>query len=338
MRKSKRKLTSLVALSLVTVITSIFLSSCGLMPTEEAELLPPITDPKKIEYKTQKVELGDIEKIVTASANVVSETQYNLSFEYRGGYLKAVHFGEGEFVKKGEIIAELDNDSLLNQIERQKLILRRAEVAYSEQYNSADRMTRTNADINLQLERLTLKDLESELKKSKIIAPCDGNIIMLSNYAIGEWVGARSIICRFADPDKLRVVCNDDGKSKFALEDNVTVTYKDTVIEAKVVMTPWAVAEDLGEEFKGKLVIDMGKKMPEDFKLGTSVTIKLLVDSQKDVVVIPTNTVKLYGGKKYVKVLEDGLKVERIIETGIENGTQTQVISGLEVGEDLITN
>lgn len=340
-RKIKLSRATAVILAVGMVSMSLLFTGCGIMPQEEAELLPPITEPKKIEYKTQKVETGDIEKKISAQANIVSEKQYNLSFEYRGGYLKEIYYNVGDFVKEGEIIAELDNDSLLSQLERQKLQLRRAEVAYNEAYKSDDVMTRTNASINLQLEQLTLKDLENEISKSKIVAPCDGNIIFLAGYAIGDMVGARSIVCQFADPTKLRVVCTDDGKSKFALGDKVKVSYQKLSTTGKVVMTPTASAGGLSEEMteilKNSLVIDI-KNMPEEMKLGSSATITMIADIQKDVIVVPSNTIKLYGGKKYVKVLDDGIKVERIVETGIEDSGRTQIISGLEVGEDLIIN
>jgi hypothetical protein len=42
------------------------------------------------------------------------------------------------------------------------------------------------------------------------------------------------------------------------------------------------------------------------------------------------------GGRKYVNVLVDGLRVERDVVTGIENNTEIEILSGLDVGDQLI--
>ena len=52
--------------------------------------------------------------------------------------------------------------------------------------------------------------------------------------------------------------------------------------------------------------------------------------------ILPRNVVSLYSGESYVQVLEDGVKKERVIETGIKNVTDVEVVDGLEEGEVVI--
>ena len=42
------------------------------------------------------------------------------------------------------------------------------------------------------------------------------------------------------------------------------------------------------------------------------------------------------GVASYVQVLEDGIKKERVIETGIKNAAYIEVINGLSEGEEVI--
>ena len=44
----------------------------------------------------------------------------------------------------------------------------------------------------------------------------------------------------------------------------------------------------------------------------------------------------MYSGESYVQVLENGIKKERMIETGIKNVTYIEVVSGLSEGEEVI--
>lgn len=328
---------------LATVITSVALSGCVMLPQEEAELIPPIIEAQKIEYKTVKAEIGKIEKIITAKASAVSERQAGLSFTYRGGFINAIHIKEGDFVKKGQVLAELDNEAIESQIKRQKIMVKKAQINLSESYKTKQYAVYTNAQLDLELAKLTLSELQTELQKSQITAPFDGKIISLSNYMVGEQIAARSILCVIADPDNLRVVCSDDSMGRFGLNDEVVVTYGKKEYKGRVVMTPTAALkvkeqdEELEQALKSKIVIKF-KQLPEEFALGSDVTVKLLVSKDDNAVLVPTNAIKIYGGKKYLLVWEDNTKVERLVETGIENATQTQIITGVEAGEEVIIN
>ena len=70
--------------------------------------------------------------------------------------------------------------------------------------------------------------------------------------------------------------------------------------------------------------------------MGKSASVELIRERKEDVIVIPRNVVSMYSGESYVQVLEDGVKKERMIETGIKNVTSIEVVSGLEEGEEVI--
>ena len=46
--------------------------------------------------------------------------------------------------------------------------------------------------------------------------------------------------------------------------------------------------------------------------------------------------VNSFANRKFVNVLNDGIREERDIEVGIQNNTEVEVIKGLEEGELLI--
>ena len=55
-------------------------------------------------------------------------------------------------------------------------------------------------------------------------------------------------------------------------------------------------------------------------------------------IIVPTLAIKKEGGKKIVSVLKDGQRVEkREVKTGISDNLSTQILSGIEAGEDVIT-
>ena len=78
--------------------------------------------------------------------------------------------------------------------------------------------------------------------------------------------------------------------------------------------------------------------MPEGVKPGDNVTIKLTLEQKLNTLTVPRSAVRMYMGNKLVYVLEDGLRIEKQVETGIEQGNMTEILEGLEEGELVIIN
>jgi hypothetical protein len=78
--------------------------------------------------------------------------------------------------------------------------------------------------------------------------------------------------------------------------------------------------------------------MPDDIKLGSSVRITYVEEERNDVLVLPRNRINLMSGRRYVNVLEDGVRVEKDVEVGLMTDTEAEIINGLEEGDLVITN
>lgn len=314
------------------------LSGCGLFPEEEEALAPPLKEPAAVTYTTTKVERGTIVDSVTASGTFISTSTYDLSFEKRSGYLSEITVKPGDTVTKGQLLARLDTDELESEIQKQKLVVEKAQIAYNAAKNAegATKDSIRMAQIDYQLQKIQLDEMQDELTKQYIYAPIDGVVSYISNPGIGEYIAARSTLMRVVDPTSLQIECTGDKVSDFQLGKDVVVTLGDTEYAGKVVMTsadsPTAAMEK-GEPF---IRVEITDELPEGNLLGESVSVELIKEQKDDVLILPRNVVSLYSGESYVQVLENGVKKERVIETGIKNVTSIEVVSGLEEGEEVI--
>ena len=68
---------------------------------------------------------------------------------------------------------------------------------------------------------------------------------------------------------------------------------------------------------------------------GTSADVEIILSVRDDVLRIPTST--LIEGQK-VLLLVDGLLAEREVETGLRNWDFTEILSGLEAGDRVVTS
>jgi HlyD family secretion protein len=67
---------------------------------------------------------------------------------------------------------------------------------------------------------------------------------------------------------------------------------------------------------------------------GLTVTVNIVTEEVTDVLLVPSAAITMKSGQNYVKViLPDGTTEERIIETGVSDWQNTEVISGLSEGE-----
>ena len=83
----------------------------------------------------------------------------------------------------------------------------------------------------------------------------------------------------------------------------------------------------------------MPMMLPEDFQLaeGMTITLSLIVEERKDVLLVPNSAITMQGRQAYVQVLlPDGTIEERAITTGISNWQYTEVTEGLSEGEQVI--
>ncbi len=109
MKVNKKRLLTLIGI-LALVIFIIYVGISGVKDNRV----------EKFYLKTIEVKTEEISSTVFTSGKVNSKINRDLSFN-ASGKLEIIYFYEGDFVKKGDVIAELDTEDLLKQIRSAKL-------------------------------------------------------------------------------------------------------------------------------------------------------------------------------------------------------------------------
>ena len=338
MKKTKWKRMAAFVLTGLTVA----FSGCSLLPKEEDVISPPLVEPETVTYTTQPVTRGSISSRLNSTGNFVSTTQYEVSFEERGGYLSEIYVSPGQYVEKGQILAELDVDSLKAQIVQQQYAVEKAQINYeataegkiTDLMSDADRRILRLAEIDLELAQIQLEALKTELSKSTLYAPASGTVVYLNDREPGQYINARETLVRIADPTTLLLRHTGDDSNKFVLNADAEVTIGNDIYQGKVVVTPQTAPKDA--ESRNYVDVQV-ESLPEDVEIGDVATFAIILEAKEDVIVVPRTLVQSYSGDAYyVQVLEDAIKRERSVEVGIMTSTQVEIVSGLTEGEELI--
>lgn len=313
-------------------------AGCAFIPKEEEVLAPPIKEPEKVVFDTFEVKATSIENSIECSGTYVSVYQQDVYYSSRGGRVKVINIKEGDQVKQGDILVEIDTDSLEQDLAFQELSLKRAQLSYDKLKSQAGADSSYDlelAKLNVEESTLRLQNMKDQLEAAKLRAPIDGQVTYFAGMKVGDSVNTFQVIATIADPTNLQVQYSGDRVPDFKLGAPVELTQVTTKITGSVVATPDEMPADANPNKKKSILINVDN-MPEGTKMGITVTIKLVLEKKDNVLVIPKGLVNVFSGRTYVNVLDNGVREERDVETGISTATLVEIRKGLSEGELII--
>ena len=216
-----------------------------------------------------------------------------------------------------------------------------AEAALSEARSELDkaRSDVVAAAASIDVARSEARHAEAMLGYAKIEAPYDG-IVIRRNVNKGDltqpgaegpplFIVAQSdiVTIRVDAPEAFAVEVNPGDRAEVKLQE-----MKGKTIDGKVTRTSWAVDTKVRTL---RIEIDIpnpgSKLLPGLYAFAT-----VVVEEHKDVLTIPTTAVVQDQNKSFCVIVVDGKAVRRAIETGLSDGTRTEVTSGLEGSYEVV--
>jgi multidrug efflux pump subunit AcrA (membrane-fusion protein) len=261
----------------------------------------------KQKYLTETVKKGDISLEVSATGKVSPKRNQQI-FALTAAKVKNVYVLPGTHVNADQTIAELDDADLQTAYNQAKLQGREAR-----------------------------KKAERDLEKAKIKAPFAGEITQV-NLFVGGYSNLSQAAFTIISPDSYEVLLNINE-----------IDIQKVIIGQEVS----AEIDAIGETRKGKIetlvntgdvssgvVTYQARVSLEDVKLlrpNMTVNADILVQSKKDILIIPSGAIIERDGKSYVKVVKnvEGKEVleEKEVTIGINNNATAEVLTGLSEGE-----
>ncbi|MCQ6558527.1 efflux RND transporter periplasmic adaptor subunit [Paenibacillus mendelii] len=334
------------ALLVSTIITiSAMLSGCSLLPQGEQSLKPPLIKPAQEKIDAVEVKKGKIERVFFGTATIASSEVVPVFYKDSGGRLKDVYVRQGEQVKAGQLIAELETGNLNMQIELQKLNVERVQIEYNRARRAqADENEIRLRQIDLERETISLNSIQQQYDAARLVAPIGGVITFLDEIHSGDGVTGYRPIVNIADPNQLHLVYESEDKkdiSPVQINMDVEITIKKEKLKGKVIQSPsgapLAENPEQAERNSKRLLVsfDPGKL---EVGMGLTADIRIVLEKQEDVIVIPRSGLRTYMGRNYVQVLDGERRKEVDVEPGIMTSTEVEIRMGLEPGQKVILN
>lgn len=327
-----------------------------------------------VTYKTTAVEKGTLTTSISGSGNVVVDQSVNIDPTITGTVANlAVNIGDQ--VKKGQTLFTIVNDQLSisvssaynsylqaqKSVESAKSSQKQAKQAYDKRTSGDVKERILNNDLqaanvsleaaeqNIGVSQAKYKSALSDAAKRTVVAPSDGTVNAinikngddLSKLSSGS---SRSVPMIIGDLGtiKAQVQINEVDVPNVALDQKVMMTFN--AINGLSVSGKVEKMDSLGTITQGVVTYNATLSfdtVDERIKPGMSVSASIITGVKQDVLIVPNSAVKTQagGGGNYVEVLNNGQTnpTQTSVKIGAVNNTDTEIMSGLSVGDNVVT-
>jgi membrane fusion protein (multidrug efflux system) len=277
---------------------------------------------------------------IFSTGTVVPNEEVELKSEVNGRLI-GLNLQEGNYVKKGQQIAKLQDDELKAQLKkvayeealaaqieaRQKKLLDINAIS-KEEYEIAINKTKTlNIDKEL---------LEVQLRKTVITAPFNGKI-GLKNISEGAYITPATVIGTLVQTNPVKIDFTIPEKYSQLIKRGQKITFQRDGSPQDYTAVVIAIDPKVDENLRTLRIRSRATNNGGDLLPGMFVRVNLNLGTEQSIMIPTDAVVPILDGKK-VYVMRNGKATDAMIQTGLRNERSVQVINGLQIGDSIITS
>ena len=327
------------------IIGSIIFGCIQLMPKENEELAMAEAKPKGgkkvLEVSARVISPQLLTDEIPIIGRLVPDEEVQLSFE-TSGKITEIHFEEGSHVKKGTLLAKVNDSQLQAQLARLEA---QVPLAQERVYRQSTLLQRDAVSKEaLEIVKTELATLNADIEKTKaqieqteLRAPFDG-VIGLRQVSVGAYASPSTVIAKLTSVTPIKIEFSvperyaGDVKKGTGLE--FTVDGKLDAFKAQV----YATEASLDAETHTLLVRALYPNEKRELLSGQYAGIRLKQKEIEDAIAIPSEAIVPEMGKSKVFVYRGGKAEPVDVVTGIRTDSEIQIVNGLQIGDTILTS
>jgi membrane fusion protein (multidrug efflux system) len=284
----------------------------------------------------QKVEdrfegIGTIEAL--EAITVVSEID---------GAVKALPFQEGGFIRRGGLIAQLDDSQLAAERARAEALRAQSKATYDRVKSVVDQGAGAPQDLDDASAALKVADANLELAnarfaKTRIVAPFDG-IIGARKVSVGTFLRGGQAITELANIDDIRVIFSAPERFVSRLTGGAEVAVSTTAFSGLTLKGKIIVVEPvIDPNTRSARVVARVQNQGRKFRPGMSANVSAVLGERLNALTIPNEAVFGSGDQSFVFVVKADSTVTRVpLTLGTRTSDVVEVVNGLQAGMTVV--
>ncbi len=289
----------------------------------------------------EKVASGDFEGVMNFSGIVESAADADVTVS-SPGVIKALSINKGQYVRKGQVLGNIDGEQTKLQLKSLKLTeaklttdLERVRTLVAG--NAAPETNLKDLEYNLANTQIQIEQLNQRLIDNNIVAPISG-MVTVKNMEAGEFVNPGMMIARIVDVSALKVAVYVNEKHIYRISQQQTATVTSDALPGKTYQSKVNYISPVGDENHNyRVEVQLDAEGNKALRSGTYTLVNLGTTEAGRGLMIPA--VALVTGTEQTTVfVVNGETVKSTpIVTGRRQGDKVEVISGLKDGDQVVT-
>lgn len=284
---------------------------------------------------------------IEIQANIKTRQNVLLYPEYNGT-LKKVYVEEGQKVKKGKLLAQIDDAGLKNQLEQLQIQARLSKTTYERtqrlwDQNIGSEMNLLQAKATYESQLKTVAQLKKQLQRTQILAPFSGTIDEIVANTGANLLPGQTPVMRIVNLKKMYTEASVPERYLEQVKKGTSATVKIPMLDREYPTTIRQTGNFINPNNRSFRVETLLPNPDEMIKPNLSCKLKINDYSNPEALMIPMRIVKENAnGKKYIfKLRSDGKdQVYRTEQTFVRLGKNSmdkvEVLEGIQAGDLLV--
>jgi membrane fusion protein, multidrug efflux system len=281
-----------------------------------------------------------LDDLVNTNGTILPNEEVEIRSEI-SGRIVTLNIKEGDFVKKGTILFHINDEDLQARLKklgfnkklaedneaRQKRLLEKEAISQREYDIAVNSVNTISADI---------EDLSAQIQKMTLKAPFDGTI-GFRFVSLGSYISPTTKIATLTNTNPAKIEFAVPAKYSSIVHKGEKVEFKVESSEQNYVGTVYAIDPKIDPgtrtlQIRAITPNPSGKLIP-----GAFARVELVLKSKGSALMIPTEAVIPEQKGSKVFIVQNGKAVSKKVKLGTRGEKNVEVLSGLSVGDTLIT-
>jgi membrane fusion protein (multidrug efflux system) len=282
-----------------------------------------------------------LDQLIYSSGTILPDEEVDLSFE-TSGKIVGIYFNEGTRVKKGDLLAKINDKPLqaqLLKLQAQKKLTEEKEFRQRSLLDK-DAISRESYDqvaTELQSIEADIQLIEARIAETELRAPFDG-IIGLRLLSEGSYASPTTKIVRLVKNKPLKIEFSIAERYSGEIRPGFPIEFRidgnNNIFKANV----YAVDPEVNIETRTIVVRALYPNNNEELKPGRFTSITLQLAQINNTIAIPTEALIPEMDGEKVFIFRSGKAFPVKVTTGLRTESQIQIESGLSFGDTLLTS
>lgn len=296
---------------------------------------------------TFKVKPENFDHYIEIQANIKTRQNVLLYPEYTGT-LKKIYVEEGQEVKKGKLLAQIDDAGLKNQLEQLQIQAALSKITYERtqrlwDQNIGAEMQLLQAKATYESQLKSIAQLKKQLQRTRILAPFSGTIDEIVANTGANLLPGQTPVMRIVDLKKMYTEASVPERYLSQIKKGTTATVKIPMLDREYPTTVRQTGNFINPNNRSFRVETPLPNPDEMIKPNLSCKLKINDYSNPEALMIPLRIIKENAiGKKYIfKLTPDGkdqvYRTKQVfVKLGKKSTDKVEILEGIQAGDLLV--